>query len=267
MNKIIGLFFISTIFLFTSCTKDEVTEIIISETSLTLTINQSTTISAEVTGNGDLSGFPVTWTSSDTSCVSVEDGVITALSAGIATITAKSGEKTATCEVTVNNEIICDFNQAISVYYGDALSTSTSNVYLIAFAGENDTIYFYLNTSLDTDTIPAGTYEMLTSINVLTDLVPYSIIPGMDNYYYSWYFGETENPIETGNVIISSVNSVYSVEFTVVDYYGNTIYGTYNGYMTHYDKSKIKTENPSTLLSQKVKTNFNRDILSKCFKK
>ncbi len=44
----------------------------------------------------------VTWKSSNTSVASVEDGVITAVSEGTATITATGdGGKTATCEVTV----------------------------------------------------------------------------------------------------------------------------------------------------------------------
>ena len=43
----------------------------------------------------------VTWTSSNPADVSVENGVVTALGRGIATITAKAGEQMATCEVTV----------------------------------------------------------------------------------------------------------------------------------------------------------------------
>ena len=46
----------------------------------------------------------VTWSSSNPSVASVENGKVTALSAGVATITVKSedGSKTATCELTVN---------------------------------------------------------------------------------------------------------------------------------------------------------------------
>ena len=45
----------------------------------------------------------VTWESSDTAVATVENGVVTAVAAGNATITAKAGEKTATCAVTVTN--------------------------------------------------------------------------------------------------------------------------------------------------------------------
>ena len=43
----------------------------------------------------------VTWSSSDTSIATVDGGTVTGVKAGTATITAKSGDKTATCTVTV----------------------------------------------------------------------------------------------------------------------------------------------------------------------
>lgn len=43
----------------------------------------------------------VTWLSSDTSVATVKDGVVSGVKAGTVTITAKAGEKTATCMVTV----------------------------------------------------------------------------------------------------------------------------------------------------------------------
>ena len=45
----------------------------------------------------------VIWASSDTAVATVKDGIVTAVAAGNATITAKAGEKTATCAVTVTN--------------------------------------------------------------------------------------------------------------------------------------------------------------------
>ena len=45
----------------------------------------------------------VIWESSDTAVATVKDGIVTAVAAGNATLTAKAGEKTATCAVTVTN--------------------------------------------------------------------------------------------------------------------------------------------------------------------
>ena len=45
----------------------------------------------------------VTWISSDEQVATVENGIVTAVGSGTATITAQAGEKTATCVVTVTN--------------------------------------------------------------------------------------------------------------------------------------------------------------------
>ena len=47
----------------------------------------------------------ITWESSDEEVVQVVDGLVTALKKGTATITAKSGEKTATIEITVTGKV------------------------------------------------------------------------------------------------------------------------------------------------------------------
>lgn len=46
----------------------------------------------------------VTWTSSDDKIATVKDGEVTGMSKGTATITAKAGDKTATCKVTVTDK-------------------------------------------------------------------------------------------------------------------------------------------------------------------
>lgn len=65
--------------------------------SLELMEGESATLTATVTPAGQT----VTWSSSDPSVATVEGGVVTAVKAGTATITAKAGEASATCQVTV----------------------------------------------------------------------------------------------------------------------------------------------------------------------
>ena len=63
----------------------------------------------------------VTWTSSDVDVATVANGVVTAKSAGIATITATAGSKTATCEVNVYGESSAgdfDFNEGTKTITG-----------------------------------------------------------------------------------------------------------------------------------------------------
>lgn len=69
----------------------------LNKNTLSLSVGDSAVLLATVTP----SGTTVTWTSSDTSVATVTDGVVTAVSAGTAVITASSGDKAAYCTVTV----------------------------------------------------------------------------------------------------------------------------------------------------------------------
>lgn len=80
-----------------------VTGVTLNKTELTLTEGNSETLSATVKPD-DATDKTVSWTSSDATVASVDDnGKVTAVKAGTATITVKTkdGEKTATCKITV----------------------------------------------------------------------------------------------------------------------------------------------------------------------
>jgi alpha-amylase len=78
----------------------DVTGISLNKTDLTL--NPGGTFQLEATVSpSDATDKTVTWTSSDPSVVSVKNGLVKAVSAGTATVTATAGGKSARCEVTV----------------------------------------------------------------------------------------------------------------------------------------------------------------------
>ena len=77
-----------------------VTGITLNQTSVSLKVNERVTLTATVAPD-DATDKTVSWTSSNDDIASVDDGVVTALKLGTATITAKAGDKTATCEITV----------------------------------------------------------------------------------------------------------------------------------------------------------------------
>ena len=84
-----------------------VTGITLNKNSTTLVVGGTETLTATVSPN-NATNKNVTWTSSNTSVATVSNGTITAKKAGSATITVKTedGNKTATCSVTVNSNIV-----------------------------------------------------------------------------------------------------------------------------------------------------------------
>ena len=92
-----------------ACQKSEVgvASVTLSQNSLIMRVGQTSSIRANVKPD-DATGKTVVWTSSNTGVATVADGVITALKVGSATITAKAGDKSATCAVTVEATPVSD---------------------------------------------------------------------------------------------------------------------------------------------------------------
>ena len=83
-----------------------VEEITLDQTAATLVEGETITLVATVTPD-EATDKSVTWTTSDEAVATVdEEGVVTAISAGVATITAKAGDVEATCEVTVESAFV-----------------------------------------------------------------------------------------------------------------------------------------------------------------
>lgn len=77
-----------------------VENVTLDKTSEELTVGGTLTLNATVSPD-NATDKTVTWTSSANSVATVKDGVVTAVKAGKAVITAKAGDKTAECTVTV----------------------------------------------------------------------------------------------------------------------------------------------------------------------
>jgi len=264
-----SLFFATvTLFLFAACTKtNEVTNLTLNKSSVSFTLGQTDSLIATITANGDLNKFTVTWTTTDPTVMTVVKGKIVGVSKGTATITAKAGGKTATCNVTVTDEISSVTTKGILVYFGDILGTSISHLFEVGLASPIDTIYLMINAPLTaTSSLPVGNYKLLTSLNSLTDLVPYSIIPGEldnDSESFSWYIGNSlQSEIIEGDFNITSLSSsTYTITYNFIDYYGNTISGTYQGSLYYYDETISSTSSSvkkGMLSAQHSKLTFNK---------
>lgn len=77
----------------------------LNKTELALVEGDTETLTATITPE-DATEKTITWTSSKESVATVKDGVVSAISEGEATITAKAGEKTASCKVVVAKKVI-----------------------------------------------------------------------------------------------------------------------------------------------------------------
>ena len=77
-----------------------VTSVVLDKTEVELEPGETVTLTASVKPD-EATGKTVTWTSSDASIATVENGTLTAVAEGTATITAKAGDKEAICQVTV----------------------------------------------------------------------------------------------------------------------------------------------------------------------
>ena len=97
---------------FASCGPNEpdnkvvsVTGVSVSPTTLSLEVDRTATLTATVSPS-DAYDKTVTWSSSDQSVATVNNGTVSAIKEGKATITATAGGKSATCEVTVTAKVI-----------------------------------------------------------------------------------------------------------------------------------------------------------------
>ena len=93
--------------LITSCKPQEVeikvSSITLDTTTLSLLVNGEYTLTATILPE-NATNKSVAWTSSNTNVATIENGKVTALAIGNATIIAQAGEKIATCEVSVITE-------------------------------------------------------------------------------------------------------------------------------------------------------------------
>jgi len=250
----------------TSCVKDEVTSIAMSKLTANLNIGQTDSLIATIEVTGNINKFPVTWTSSNPNAVTVSNGKIQGASTGKSTITAKSGNLTAVCEVNITDQIYPTLNTGVLAYYGGEFKTGVSNLFVVGLAGPTDTMYVFINTPISaTTSVPVGEYKSLTTINNNSDLVPFTINPGLYQngiQYNSWYLGNLESPITNGTLKITNLsNNIYTIEVDLVDNYGNNIYGSYVGELNYSDQT-TRSNTPSIKNILKSKTSkFNLQLL------
>ena len=105
-----------------------VTSVTLDKTSASLKVKETVTLTATVKPD-DATDKTVTWTSSNENVATVTDGVVTAINIGTATVSAKAGDITAVCDVTVEptpvTEITLNKNSA-TLTEGDEITLTAT---------------------------------------------------------------------------------------------------------------------------------------------
>ena len=127
-----------------------VESVTLNKTELTLEVGGEETLTATVVPD-NATDKTVTWSSDNAAVATVENGKVTAVSAGSATITATAGNKSATCTVTVNAPVTVDYTVTAEEWEAalskDAFTNFTATVKLgdivtyIKVDPENDIYY------------------------------------------------------------------------------------------------------------------------------
>jgi hypothetical protein len=238
------LFFtiLSTMFILLSCETNQVTSINMDSATKELVLGQIDSLSAEVKYTGDIVPS-VEWSSSNTAVVKVNEGEIEAVAKGTAVISAQAGDKTTSCTVTVSNEINPTFTQGELWYWGDFWGVGCSNftvciaddnINMEDLSGDGEFMYIELNTGISfTDSIPDGIYEVNDTLG--TGFIVPAYVANNGSPWGTWYFGKTYNDVVGGQAVLTVNNNTYTINYDLVDYYGNTIAGSYVGTLTYYD--------------------------------
>lgn len=137
-----------------------VSMISLSQSYLGMSKGSSTTLSAWVYPE-NATDKTVTWSSSDNAVASVDqNGMVTALSAGNATITAEAGGKQATCHVVVVVPVESfDLRGETTIYVGDSVTWWVENIYPEDATDKTVTWYVYKNpevASVDANGVVTG---------------------------------------------------------------------------------------------------------------
>ncbi len=152
----------------------EVTSISFESNNINMNVGKSYNLKSRMTIKPDnATNKTVTWTSSNTSVATVKDGVVTALKAGTATVTAKSNNgKTATCTFVIKNSgsttsdaISSDGtinNKYFNIVTGSGVNKSTA---LANTKGLNEAISYAKKNGIKTIKLTKGTYVVANIVN------------------------------------------------------------------------------------------------------
>ena len=127
-------------------------ELTISSSSLTLALGASETLTVGLVQDGvEVEEFEVEWSSSNEAVATVVNGVVTAVSKGNATITAKVGDLVATCMVVVAEPVTLTISETVLDLFEEETATLT-----VTASDENEYDYVWSSSDESVATVVDG---------------------------------------------------------------------------------------------------------------
>jgi uncharacterized protein YjdB len=184
-----------------------VTGVSLNKSTLSLDIGASETLTVTVLP-ADATNKNVSWSSNLSSIATVTNGLVTAVSAGSATITVttQDGNKTATCTVTVSEAALTP--EGLAAYLAKLSANSASTPYNIKLKVSNSYEFEIIKSALNGE--PNKYVYLDLSVSSITT-IPYFAFSGLEfnNGEYEYYGCATL----TGITIPQGVTSIESVAF------------------------------------------------------
>ncbi|MDD4428350.1 MAG: hypothetical protein PHG64_08165 [Paludibacter sp.] len=273
---------IATVISLSSCEKNEITSISINKTTIGLNLGKSDTLVATVNFTGEITNIPVNWSVDNNRVVSVSETgsetmsksggtrsiqkkvVITALQTGTAKVTLGSGEKTISCDITVEQREFT-FNHAHVSNWGDYYDIEHNNfdMYLLESSLSFDTggkltgngvlLYLDFNVPITQDELAEGSFTAANNGNINTFFPGERYNSGNAVEYGGARIIEVEGGlarnitlIESGHFAFVPDGEKYRIGGEMTTEYGEKIVFTFSGTTTLSDKKEIPVEiNPA----------------------
>ena len=243
-----------------------VSSITLNVTSISLNIGDSKTITATINPS-NAANKNVTWSSSNTSVVTVSNGVVKAIGKGTATITVKSNNgKTATVQVTVLqpatgislNKTSLTIKSGLTAKLTATVSPSNANNKNVTWTSSNTSVVtvdgsgnLYAKKA-GTATITAKTHNGKTATAKITVKALEILFVGNSKTYYPGK-ATTDDGIPK-RVKAIAANRGYSVNYVYAGAGGKTLLYNYNNY-----KSKIESKTFDVVIMQEQNDVFTSD--------
>jgi hypothetical protein len=242
-----------------SCQKNEVTDLTISKSAITLKVGLSDTLVTTASWSGDISKQPMTLTSSDTTIATVKEIApkdvsinkagsftksiaIKARKAGTTNVTVEVGGKTAICQITVSQTNL-SFSQIFASNWSDYYDVGTNNFtfHLLENTLQVDTagkihgignlLFIDFNVPITQNTIAEGYFTASNKFEANTFL-PSEI---SNNQIYGSYiktFGKdsiTTTLVQDGHYSITAVGKNYRIDGELITTKNEVIHFSYSG--------------------------------------